>query len=97
MNKKQLRKDLELALVKNIEDLLISIQPEACKEVDEIIFGASRIIAKKFYKSIKFKSEKSTVKKETKKTNVSTSKTTKTKANQSPVKNKKKVTSISKK
>ena len=68
MNKKQLRKDLELALVKNIEDLLISIHPEACKEVDEIIYGASRIIAKRFYKSIKQKTEKKTVKKEPLKT-----------------------------
>jgi predicted transposase YdaD len=58
MNKKHLRKELELSLVKAIEDLLISKNPEAAKQVDEIIFGASRIIAKKFYKSIKHKEEK---------------------------------------
>ena len=63
MNKKQLRKDLELALVKNLEDLLISINPEAAKKVDEIIFGAAKIIAKKFYKSIKQKEEKEAEKK----------------------------------
>ena len=63
MNKKQLRKNLELSLVKTIEDLLISINPEATKQVDEIIFGASKIIAKKFYKSIKVKEEKAEEKK----------------------------------
>jgi len=91
MNKKQLRKDLELALVKNIEDLLISIHPEASKEVDEIIFGASRIIAKRFYKSIKQKTEKKTVKKQPKKTKAPTPKTTTKKAIQPPVKDKKTV------
>ncbi len=63
MNKKHLRKNLELSLVKTIEDLLISINPEAAKQVDEIIFGASKIIAKKFYKSIKVKEEKKVEKK----------------------------------
>ncbi len=91
MNKKQLRKDLELALVKNIEDLLISIHPEACKEVDEIIYGASRIIAKRFYKSIKQKTEKKTVKKEPKTTKATAPKATAKKAIQPPVKNNKTV------
>ena len=67
MNKKHLRKELELSLVKTIEDLLISINPEGAKNVDEIIFGASRIIAKKFYKSLKIKEDKKEEKKEVKK------------------------------
>ena len=58
MNKKQQRKDLEVALVKHIEDLLISVNPEATKKVSDIIYGASKILAKKFYKSVKNKEEK---------------------------------------
>ena len=53
MNKKQIRQNLEATLVKNIEDLLLSINPEATNKVLDIVFGASKIIAKKFYKSIK--------------------------------------------
>ena len=63
MNKKHLRKELELSLVKTIEDLLISINPEGAKQVDEIIFGAAKIIAKKFYKSLKHKEDKEAEKK----------------------------------
>ncbi len=60
MNKKQLRKDLEVTLVKTIEDLLISVNPDAAKNVSDIIYGASKILAKKFYKSVKNKEEKKT-------------------------------------
>jgi len=58
MNKKQLRKELEATLFKTIEDLLISINPEAANEVSDITYGASRILAKKFYKSVKQQEEK---------------------------------------
>ena len=58
MNKKQQRKDLEVTLIKTIEDLLISINPDAALDVNEIIFGASKILAKKFYKAVKQKEEK---------------------------------------
>ena len=58
MNKKQLKKDLEVSLVKTIEDLLISINPDAAKHVNDLVYGASKILAKKFYKSIKHKEEK---------------------------------------
>jgi hypothetical protein len=58
MNKKQLKKELEVTLVKTIEDLLISINPQATNEVSDIIYGASKILAKKFYKSMKHQQEK---------------------------------------
>ncbi len=86
MNKKHLRKELELSLVKTIEDLLISINPEATKNVDEIIFGASKIIAKKFFKSLKFKEEKKEVKKEEKKVPVTKKKAADTASKSTPKK-----------
>ncbi len=58
MNKKQQRKELEAALFKTIEDLLISINPESASQISDITYGASRILAKKFYKSVKHKEEK---------------------------------------
>ena len=84
MNKKHLRKNLELSLVKTIEDLLISINPEAAKQVDEIIFGASKIITKKFYKSIKVKVKEE--KKVEKKASASKKKVTKPSVKSAPEK-----------
>ncbi len=58
MNKKQQRKELEVTLVKTIEDLLLSINPEAARDVLEITYGAAKILAKKFYKAVKHTEEK---------------------------------------
>ena len=58
MNKKQQRKELEVTLVKTIEDILISINPEAARDVVEITYGAAKILAKKFYKAVKHTEEK---------------------------------------
>lgn len=55
MNKKELRKELELTLVKTIEEVLNKRNHEAAKKIREITYGASKIIAKKFYKSLKAK------------------------------------------
>lgn len=58
MNKKQLRKELEVSLVKTIEDLLISVNSDVAKKVNDITLGAAKIIAKKFYKNLKEVNEK---------------------------------------
>ncbi len=53
MDKKKQRKELEHSLVTIIENALIAINPEAAKEVNDIVYGASKILAKKFFKAYK--------------------------------------------
>jgi hypothetical protein len=53
MNKKELRKELELTLVKTIEDVLNKHNAKSAKKVRRTTFEVSKIVAKKFYKSLK--------------------------------------------
>ena len=55
MNKKELRKELELTLVKTIEEVLSKKNSEASKKIRKTTYEASKTIAKKFYKSLKEK------------------------------------------
>lgn len=55
MNKKELRKQLELNLVKTIETVLNKSNAEAAKKIRKNTFEASKLIAKKFYKAQKTK------------------------------------------
>lgn len=55
MNKKELRKELELILVKTIEEVLSKKNSEASKKIRKTTYDASKSIAKKFYKSLKEK------------------------------------------
>jgi hypothetical protein len=52
MNKKELRKQLELALVKTIEDTLNKIDSENPKKIRKTTYESSKNIAKKFYKTL---------------------------------------------
>lgn len=53
MNKKEFRKELELALEKVIVDVLIKRNSDAAKEVMKSIHSSSKVIAKKFHKALK--------------------------------------------
>src|SRR4051812_1881282 len=53
MNKKELRKELELSLVRSIEAVLSKNNSAATKKIRKTTFDASKTIAKKFYKSLK--------------------------------------------
>lgn len=55
MNKKELRKELELTLVKAIEEVLSKKNSEATKKIRKTTYDASKSVAKKFYKSLKEK------------------------------------------
>ena len=55
MNKKELRKELELLLVKSIETVLNKKNAAITKSIRKNTFSASKAIAKKFYKSLKEK------------------------------------------
>jgi len=55
MNKKELRKELELTLVKTIEEVLSKKNAESAKKVRKTTHEASKTIAKKFYKAMKEK------------------------------------------
>lgn len=55
MNKKELRKELELTLVKAIEEVLNKKNSEATKKIRKTTYDASKSVAKKFYKSLKEK------------------------------------------
>lgn len=57
MNKKELRKNLGLELLKTIEVVLNKQNSEATKKIRKITSEACRTIAKKFYKSQKAKSK----------------------------------------
>ncbi len=60
MNKKELRKELELSLIKVIEETLNKKNPEAGKEIKKATHQASKSVAKKFYKAIKGLADKRT-------------------------------------
>ena len=60
MNKKELRKELELTLAKVIEESLTKINADAAKKISKTTLDASKSIAKKFYKAIKTFSENTT-------------------------------------
>jgi hypothetical protein len=53
MSKKELRKQLEILLVKAIQEVLIKSDAETAKKVRKITYESSKNIAKKFYKSLK--------------------------------------------
>ena len=55
MNKKELRKELELQLVKSIDAVLSKKNATVAKNIRKNTFGASKTLAKKFYKSLKTK------------------------------------------
>lgn len=55
MNKKELRKELELTLVKTIEEVLSKKNADSAKKVRKTTHEASKAIAKKFYKALKEK------------------------------------------
>ena len=57
MSNKILRKELELTLVKTIEDVLSKINSPATKKINKLTQEASKTIAKKFFKTIKLESE----------------------------------------
>ncbi len=60
MNKKTLRKELELKLLKGIEETLIKQNSMVGKNIHKITRHASKTIAKKFYKTIKASDDKKT-------------------------------------
>ena len=60
-NKKALRKELELILVKTIEGVLNTRNVEASKSIKKITYGSSKTIAKKFYKSVRATTEKKSI------------------------------------
>lgn len=53
MNKKELRKQLELTLVKTIEEVLNKNNSDATKKIRKTTYEASKNVAKKFYKTLK--------------------------------------------
>jgi hypothetical protein len=61
MTNKILRKQLELTLVKTIDDILTKVNAVAAKKIKKSAQEASKTIAKKFFKTIK--SEEKTKKK----------------------------------
>jgi hypothetical protein len=61
MDKKALRKELELALSKSIIEILDKRNPLAGKQIQKKIEEVSKTLAKKFYKTVKDLSVKKTV------------------------------------
>ena len=53
MDKKELRKELEILLIHSIEDTLNKRDSTITKKIRKTTFDVSKVIAKKFYKSIK--------------------------------------------
>lgn len=53
MSKKELRKELELILIKTIEEVLNKRNAEATKKIKKATQDASKMVAKKFLKIIK--------------------------------------------
>lgn len=60
MGKKDLRKELELSLVKEIENVLNKLDNTVTGKIRKATYQASKLIAKKFYKALKPKSVAST-------------------------------------
>jgi hypothetical protein len=58
MNKKELRKELELILVKTIEEVLTKRNSTIPAKIRKTTFEASKSVAKKFYKALKTKAPK---------------------------------------
>lgn len=52
MNKKELRKELELTLVKSLEEVLSKRNVEVTKKIRKTTHEASKMVAKKFLKNI---------------------------------------------
>ena len=53
MSKKELRKELELLLIKTLEEVLNKKDAEATKKIKKTTHEASKMVAKKFFKIIK--------------------------------------------
>jgi hypothetical protein len=53
MNKKELRKELELNLIKGMEEVLNKQNSEVSKKIRKTTHEASKKVAKKFYKALK--------------------------------------------
>lgn len=53
MKTKEKRQELELALIKSIEEILIKEHPEAAKTIRKITYEAAKKLAKKFFKTLK--------------------------------------------
>ncbi|MEO6902145.1 MAG: hypothetical protein ABI315_03245 [Bacteroidia bacterium] len=60
MSKKDLRKKLEIELMKIIENYLNKSNEEVAGKIRKTTYEASKTIAKKFYKTIKSEKEKQT-------------------------------------
>lgn len=58
MSKKDLRKELEIELVKVIENYLNKSDEETTEKIRKTTYEASKKIAKKFYKAIKSENDK---------------------------------------
>lgn len=66
MSKKELRKELELLLVKTITEVLSKKDAARSKKIGKNIAEASKTIAKKFYKAAKPEAQKIAVSKDNK-------------------------------
>lgn len=60
MSKKELRKELELSLVKEIENVLNKLDAAITGKIRKTTYQASKQVAKKFYKALKLKTTAST-------------------------------------
>jgi len=68
MNKKELRKELELLLTKTIDEVLSKKNSTIAKKIRKTTFSASKSVAKKFYKTLKAPTKKVANKKNAKAT-----------------------------
>ncbi|MES2593319.1 MAG: hypothetical protein V4608_15660 [Bacteroidota bacterium] len=53
MSQKELRKQLELAIIKATETVLDNQNAKATQKIKKIIEESSKVVAKKFYKAVK--------------------------------------------
>lgn len=53
MKTKEKRQELELALIKSIEEILTKKNPEAAKTIRKTTYETAKKLAKKFYKTLK--------------------------------------------
>lgn len=61
MSKKELRKELELSLLKALEDILNKKNAEITKKIRKTSQEASKIVAKKFFKNLNVATQNKTV------------------------------------
>lgn len=61
MSKKELRKELELSLLKALEDILNKKNTEITKKIRKTSQEASKIVAKKFFKNLNTVTQNKTV------------------------------------